>query len=379
MDYKQNSRFKLAFIGGSLESIAGYPHLIASQMDNRFEVIAGVFSSNKEINLQTAQNWKIPSVYNKYQELLENERSNIDAVVVLTPTPLHSKIILELLKQNIPVICEKPLVSSLNELNAIKEMFDEQKNFLVVTNNYSAYPMVRELQQKIENNVLGKILHIRLKMPQESFLRPPKSVKYPQKWRLKDDFIPMISLDLGSHLHHLAYFLLQEEPSQIIATYDSFSKYNIVDDVNISLQYESGIRGNLWLSKTAIGHRNGLHIEVYGDKASALWHQENPEKLEISYASGQKTILDRGSDMEMPSNKLYNRMTPGHPAGFIESFANLYNDIANSLEEFYNNQKYTNKYVYSFEHASNGIKLLHAASISNQQQQWISMEEIINE
>ncbi len=84
--------------------------------------------------------------------------------------------------------------------------------------------MVRELQEKIKNNELGNILHIRLKMPQESFLRPPRSVKYPQQWRLKDDFIPMISLDLGSHLHHLAYFLLQEEETDILANYEIFSK-----------------------------------------------------------------------------------------------------------------------------------------------------------
>jgi len=211
-------------------------------------------------------------------------------------------------------------------------------------------------------------------MPQESFLRPPKSIQYPQKWRLEDSFIPMISLDLGAHLHHLAYFLLQEEPSSVFATYDKFSKYNIVDDVNMLLNYSSGIKGNMWLSKTALGNRNGLHIEVYGTKASTSWHQENPEKLEFSYNTGQKVIIDRGSDVEMLANPLYNRMTPGHPSGFIEAFANLYNDIYHSLENFKNNKSYTNKYVYSFEHARNGIKLLHAASVSNKENNWVGIQ-----
>jgi len=254
--------YKLAFIGGSINSIAGYPHFIASQMDKRFEVAASVFSTDMDINQETAKQWKIKNVYKNYQELIKKEKNNIDAIVILTHTPLHIDIILALLQENIPIICEKPLVSSMQEIKKIQEIYDPNKHSLVVTNNYSGYPMVRELQHKIANNELGDILHIRLKMPQESFLRPPKSVKYPQKWRLKDDFIPMISLDLGAHLHHLAYFLLQEEPENIMATYDKFSKYNVVDDVNMFLEYKSGIKGNMWLSKTALGHRNGLHIEV---------------------------------------------------------------------------------------------------------------------
>jgi len=365
--------YKLAFIGGSIDSIAGYPHFIASQMDKRFEVIAGVFSTNQELNQKTATQWNIKNIYNNYIEMIQHEKNNIDAVVILTPTPQHSDIIIELLQQNIPIICEKPLVSSQDEIMKIDKFYDPSKHFLVVTNNYSGYPMLRELQHKIANNELGDILQIRLQMPQESFLRPPKSVKYPQKWRLKDDFIPMISLDLGSHLHHLAFFLLQNEPNKIMAHYSSFSKYDIIDDVNIFLDYANGIKGNIWLSKTALGHRNGLHIEVYGSIASALWHQENPEKLEFSYSSGQKVIIDRGSDIQMLPNKLYNRMTPGHPAGFIEAFANLYNDIADSLDLFYTNKTYETKYVYSYHHAKNGIKLLHNATISNNKKQWIKI------
>jgi len=365
--------YKLAFIGGGVNSIAGYPHFIASQMDRRFEVVAGTFSSDKKINQKTAKEWLVSRVYDDYKLLIEKEKDKIDAVVVLLPTPLHDEVVSKLLDAQIPIICEKPLVSSKDEIAKISKKYDPMKHFLVVTNNYSGYPMVRELQDKIYKNELGKILHIRLKMPQESFLRPPKSIKYPQAWRLKDGFIPMISLDLGAHLHHLAYFLLQEEPLKVMALHNSFSKYKVVDDVNMLLEYKSGIQGNIWLSKTAIGNRNGLHIEVYGDKASASWHQENPEKLEFSYHTGQKVILDRGSDIEMLPNKLYHRMTPGHPAGYIEAFANLYNDIAFSLEKFYRSEPYTNKYVYGIEHAINGINLLHASSQSNQEKRWVKI------
>ena len=365
--------FKLAFIGGSINSIAGYPHLIASQMDGRFQVVAGAFSTDSEINKQTASKWKIERLYQDWQDLIVKEKDKVDAVVVLAPTPLHSQIILELLKHDIPVICEKALVGSIEELAQIEKVYDSQKHFLVVTNNYSGYPMVRELKKRISNGKLGKILHIRLQMPQESFLRPPKSIKYPQLWRLKDGDIPVISLDLGAHLHHLAYFLLDIEPIAVLAEYNSFSKYNVIDDVNMLLKYKDGMSGNFWLSKTSLGHRNGLSIEIYGEKASAIWIQENPEKLEFSSANGDKVMIDRGSDIEIKNISLYNRMTPGHPSGFIEAFANLYNDISDALDNFFDKKQVDSKYVYSFKHAKNGMDLLHSASLSNKCKGWVDI------
>lgn len=368
--------YKLAFIGGSINSIAGYPHLIASQMDGRFKVVAGAFSSDKDINRLTAQKWHIERYYDNWYDLIKKEKEHIDAVVVLTPTPLHSKMIIELLRCDIPIICEKALVGSIKELTEIKKIYDPQKHFLVVTNNYSGYPMVRELKQRILNHELGKILHIRLHMPQESFLRPPKSIKYPQAWRLKDGKIPAISLDLGSHLHHLAFFLLGVEPVSVMAEYNSFSKYGVVDDVNMLLKYQDGMSGNFWFSKTSLGHRNGLSIEVYGEKASAIWVQENPEKLEFSSSNGNKVMIDRGSDIEIKNIPLYNRMTPGHPAGFIEAFANLYNDIADALEGWLKSEKSSKRYVFGLEHAANGLALLDSASESNNEKKWKTLESI---
>lgn len=162
--------YKLAFLGGSLDSIAGYPHFVASQMDRRFEVVCGVFSTNKEVNRKTAKRWKVKNYYDEVNEMIEKEKDVIDAIVILLPTPLHFEYINKISKLGIPIICEKPIVSSYEEILSIEKNL--KNNFLIVTNNYSGYPMLRELKQKIAHKELGEILHIRLKMPQESFLRP---------------------------------------------------------------------------------------------------------------------------------------------------------------------------------------------------------------
>ncbi|MFC1571757.1 Gfo/Idh/MocA family protein [Candidatus Margulisiibacteriota bacterium] len=360
-----NRKLRLAFIGGGLGSIAGTPHFVASAMDARFELIAGAFSHDPQINRESAQQWRIERYYDSWQDLIEQEKDNVDAIVVLTPTPMHVDIICALLKHDIPVISEKPLVMGLEEIDKIKKVYDPKKHFLVV--NYSGYPLVRELRERIAKGELGKIINVRLEMSQESFLKPPTSIKYPQAWRLQDQYIPTICHDLGVHLHQMAYFLVREEPANIFSTMKSFSSYGVIDDVEIKLKYDSGATGNLWISKAAIGHRNGLRVRIYGEKASAHWYQAEPETMLLSYIDGSKKIIDRGGQTLICNKKRYNRMTPGHPSGFIEAFANIYYDIADALWEFKNNIRGENQYVFDLDLAERGLKLFHGARKSHEQ------------
>ena len=166
---------KLAFMGGGLNSEVGYAHFSSSQLDNRFQVAAGVFSKDKKINKKTADYWGVTNVYDDLDDLIEKEHENVDAFVVLLPTPIHCEAVEKLLKRNIPVICEKPLGSSYEQIKSLKKIYDPKKHFLVTTYNYSGYPLVRELRAMIEKRALGDIHHIHLEMPQESFLRPPKN------------------------------------------------------------------------------------------------------------------------------------------------------------------------------------------------------------
>jgi predicted dehydrogenase len=363
-------KLKLGFIGGSLHSIAGYPHYVASQMDGRWQLVAGAFSSDPLTNRETAGKYQVEKVYDDWQDLIQEEAHSLDAVAVLLPTPLHYTAIKVLLEANIPIICEKALAASLEEISALEKIYDRNK-FLVVTNNYSGYPVLRELQHIIQEGKLGKIINIRAQMPQETFLRPPKNIRYPQPWRLEDGYIPTICLDLGVHLHHLSHFLTGMEAETVMADMNSFSKYDVIDDVSLQLQFPNQVTGHFWMSKIALGHRNGLSIQIFGEKGSASWVQENPEKLYLADQTGRKTILDRASDGVSVCNlPQYTRMTAGHPAGFVEAFANLYCDMADALIDFKTTGQYRHPYLYGFEHSRNGLKLFHQARKAYDNKAW---------
>lgn len=371
---------KLAFIGGGNNSAVGYVHFSAAHLDNKFQIVAGAFSRDKTVNQQTAENWNIPlqRTYLDWRDMVESEQSKVDAVVVLTPTPHHTEVLQYLLQRNIPIICEKSLTCGVSETKQIARYYDPSQHFLAVTFNYSGYAMVRELKHIIAAGTLGDIQKIHLEMPQEGFKRPPDIAgkpSQPQAWRLKDYDVPTICLDLGVHLHHLSSYLLEIEPESTCAQFANHSDFDgLVDDVNMLLKYPNGIVGSMWMSKTAIGHRNGLSVRVYGTKGSARWFQLNPDELELNYNDGRREVLDRGGQCQYANQFRYNRMKPGHPTGFVEAFANLYTDIAGALQSHLSKQESCTEYVFGFEQAKQGLALFEAAKRSAESGTWQQVE-----
>ena len=257
--------FRLGILGGALHSIAGYPHFVASQMDNRFKVVSGVFSTNPQANEKTAIYWGVERFYYSLEEFIEKEEGKLDAVSVLLPTPLHYEVVKKLLEKGYAVICEKPLFATLDEIEKLPRKVDLHDKFLVVTYNYIAYPLLMVLREKIHEGEFGEIINIHVEMPQESFLRPPKGVKeYPPKWRKKDGPIPGILLDLMSHLFSLMKFLTEKKIRKVYSVQRSFSSFGIVDEVKAITEFVDNTVGFFWVSKTALGNRNGLKVAIYG-------------------------------------------------------------------------------------------------------------------
>jgi predicted dehydrogenase len=186
--------------------------------------------------------------------------------------------------------------------------------------------------------------------------------------------VPTVSLDLGVHVHHLIGFLSGGlKPSSLIGEEASYGKLpDIVDNVYSILRYENDMRVQAWWGKTALGHRNGLRIRVYGEIASAEWYQMDPEILRWSDNDGHHYLLDRGSSEAKTAQELrYNRFKPGHPSGFIEAFANLYADFAYEIRGFKQGELIRSPFVYGAQHAFDGMRVMEAISKSAKNQSWI--------
>ena len=134
------------------------------------------------------------------------------------------------------------------------------------------------------------------------------------------------------------------------------------------------MQGQVWFSKTAVGHRNGLKISIYGSKGSIHWVQENPEQLEVFSSNGKKKIIDRGSSLIIAGKNRYNRFKAGHPAGFIEAMANLYYDFHSSLLSWRNERRNNSQEVFGVELALEGLKWFEAMQRSIESQKWEDLD-----
>jgi predicted dehydrogenase len=369
---------QLGFIGGSVNSAVGYTHFAASALDRHWRLAAGCFSRQAAVNAESAATYGVEPgrVYASLQEMLDREANRLDAVAVLTPTPAHFEDVMACLRAGVPVICEKALASNRAEVEKILRTRDEYQGFLAVTYNYSGYPMLRELAARIARGALGRILHFTAEMPQEGFVRVDAqgNKPTPQSWRLTDRAVPTLHLDLAVHLHQTMHFLLQQKPLEVVSDQNHYGWFaGVVDNATCLCRYTGGIQGTLWFSKSALGHRNGLRIRIYGDQGSAEWFQANPEELLLSHVDGRREILDRASAVEVTQQRRYNRFKAGHPAGFIEAFANLYQDIARALRDYRQAGSWISDQVFSAELALEGMNLLEAMVASAQNRGWQSL------
>ncbi|MFN4021483.1 MAG: Gfo/Idh/MocA family protein [Hydrogenophilus thermoluteolus] len=362
----KNTVLNIAFIGGGINSAVGRAHKIAAELDGRFKLIAGCFSRNIEISKKTAIYYGIPEIkaYNHIEELILHEAENIDAIVILTPQHYHFEHIKLCIENNIPVICEKALTSSLSEALKIKNLLNKHSGFLAVINNYTGYPMLRELENLTINKKIGKIHQILCEMPQDAFLRVLNNNKpiIPQSWRLIDKEIPTLSLDLGVHLYMISYFLTKSTPKEVFAFSDNYGNFpNIIDTVHCIAKLENDITGNFWYSKTALGNRNGLRIRLFASHGSAEWVQENPEYLYITDRHGIQKKIDRASpEISVANNYRYQRFKAGHPSGFIEALANYYYDLADALLQFLDQKKFSNDFIFGINESIKSLLFLEA-------------------
>jgi predicted dehydrogenase len=371
---KSPPALRLAFIGGGINSAIGNAHRIASQLDGHWKLVCGVFSRDSHINSQSAATYglKDDALCTNIDELIKRQ-DEFDAVSVLSPTNLHFEHISILSENKIRIITEKSMVANVREALTIIKQQEISNQDIYVTFNYTAYPMVRELKSRIQNQEIGKILFIQIEMPQESFLKLSKNLDPPnvQNWRKSDSEISTLSLDLGVHTQSLIHFVTGLSGIKFVGVKSHHGLVsNAVDYLSALGKYQDGVEVNVWYGKTALGNRNGLRIRIFGEHGSFEWEQIYPDRLLFANQIGTKQVIDQGSgDLLIANQNRYQRFKPGHPTGFIEAFANYYDDIYNVLSPFVSSDE-SFPYLLNSNNALMGLREIEAIEKSYVSETW---------
>ena len=106
------------------------------------------------------------------------------------------------------------------------------------------------------------------------------------------------------------------------------------DDCNCLIHFENGARGILHVSQISVGEENDLAIWVYGTEKSLEWHQEHPNSLSLKSPDGPMQVFRRGNGYigaKSAAAARATRIAAGHPEAFIEAFANIYCNFADTV------------------------------------------------
>ncbi|MDA0929399.1 MAG: Gfo/Idh/MocA family oxidoreductase [Proteobacteria bacterium] len=337
----KKARIRLGMVGGGNGAFIGEVHRMAARLDDRYELVAGTFSSDPQRGKESAAQLGIDSSrsYDDFATMATKESARedgIQAVAIVTPNHLHFAPAKAFLEAGIHVICDKPLTSSLDDAIALQASAKESKLLFAVTYNYSGYPMVRQAREMIASGELGEIRVVQVEYPQDWLSTDIESSGQKQAaWRTDPALAGAGGSlgDIGTHAFHLTEFITGLKVKSILADLNAFVLGRKLDDnAQLLLRFGNGARGSLWASQVAVGHENGLRIRVYGEKASLHWFQEQPNQLQFSVLAESPRILSRGGATAGTSANSVTRIPGGHPEGFLEAFANIYTGFADAIE-----------------------------------------------
>ncbi|WP_016915260.1 Gfo/Idh/MocA family protein [Vreelandella stevensii] len=337
-------KIRVGMVGGGPGAGIAKAHRMGMRLDNRYELVAGAFSRSREKSQQAADELGVDAsrVYENYAQMAQEEgrrEDGIEAVVIVTPNDSHYPVSLAFLDAGIHVICDKPMTGDLQEAEQLHALAESRGLVFALTHNYSAYAMVREAAHLVRTGGIGAL---RIAMVEHaSGWAAAKEEDDPNNkqaaWRLDPSQSGTTSLisDLGTHAHQLLRFVSGQEITAVSAELSTcVPGRRVFDDAQLQVRLANGARGSVWVSMAATGHEHGLRIRLFGDKASLEWCQMDPHYLVMKYPDGRRETLVQGHASQSHAQARLTRVGLGHPEGFIESFANLYSDIADVITRY---------------------------------------------
>ena len=347
-----SKKIRLGILGGGGNSLIGVLHRIAANMFDKYEIVGGVFNPNFDENITFAKTIGLNSsrVYKDYETLISEEckldsSERMQAISVLTPNFLHYPMAKQLLENDFHVICEKPLTISYQEALDLKRIKEEKNAVFGVTHTYTGYPMVRQMTKMISDGIIGKIQKVDAQYLQ-GWLNPiiHEKDKRSSTWRLDPEKSgPSCCLgDIGTHAFDMLEYVSGMQVDQILADLNYLYPDNKMDvDGNILIKFSDNIKGVIRASQIATGEENNFTVAIYGENGSLKWEQENPNYLYHLSEDSPLKVLKPGHDYNSDFGLAASKLPPGHPEGIFDSMANIYNGVANKINNTNNfNEEY---------------------------------------
>jgi predicted dehydrogenase len=370
---------RLALIGGGPGAFIGAVHWRAAMLDRRFDLIAGAFSRDpgrsalqaRELNLAPDR------AYASVDALVAAEtlRSDgVEAVAIATPNDSHFEIAVAALTAGLHVICDKPMTATLAQARSLAAVLGATDRVYALTYTYTGYAMVREARALVASGQLGRVRKVVVTYPQGWLATRVETELAGAAWRTDPARAGIGGCigDIGVHAFQIAEYVSGLRVERLCADLSRVvSDRRLDDDCNMLLRFEGNVPGVLMASQICLGERNGLTIQVYGERGSIIWTHDRPEALHLLHPDNRSETRFAGSPAIGPAGAAATRLPAGHPEGFFEAFATLYGDFADAIG---GKRGLLDDQLPGISEGLRSMAFIEAAVSSSDRQSWVDMK-----
>lgn len=202
------------------------------------------------------------SYFTDYKEMLDS--GLIDAAIITSPHPFHPEMVIECLKRNISVMCEKPAGVYAKQVKAMIEASKNSDALFGMMFNQRTNCVYRKAKEMIENEEIGKLQRINWVIT--SWYRPDKYYEV-SPWRAtwKGEGGGLI-INQACHQIDLLQWLVGEMPESVNG-FLGFGQWHHIeadDEITAFLKYKNGATG---IFITTTGEYPGCNrLEISGTR-----------------------------------------------------------------------------------------------------------------
>ena len=326
-------RLRLGVVGGG--RISGM-QATAARLTDRWEVVAGAFSSDPERAKAAAAEWYLPEdrCYTSYSEMAAAEAARadgVDAVMITTPNHQHFDCAKAFLEAGIDVLCDKPLTNQVAAAEELVALAEKTGCVFGVSYVMSCFPMIRQAREIVAEGGIGKINQIHVEFMQD-WMTPEDVTEAPHvKWRLDPTKSGRTSCvgDIGTHAAHLASFVSHLALTDLCAEFHVCGAPKPLEDTFFAWTRHGDVPGTLMATRLAPGNRGGLRLRIFGSEGGLEWDLEDCDRLKFNRFGEPDRVLSRGHGHGLsPATERLVRTARGFPEGIIEAWGNLYTEFA---------------------------------------------------
>ncbi|MGF1669495.1 MAG: Gfo/Idh/MocA family protein [Balneolaceae bacterium] len=147
---------KIGLIGCGM--IAEIGHLPAIKQVNDLQIDA-LYDHNFERAVELQQRFSVPHAYPTEEDFFS---SDIDAVVICTPAPVHYKNVLDAAKAQKHVLCEKPLAMTEKEMLEMEKVMNDAGLQFFIGFNYRFSQSSIDIRRLLRERAIGEVRLLRL-------------------------------------------------------------------------------------------------------------------------------------------------------------------------------------------------------------------------